>query len=85
MELGKGTKIGIFLIVMFITAIPTFFALSSTQLVIYLLISQEQFMVDSSGYYLLPIAFVCAIAFFASLILLIKTIRAKGQNITFQE
>ena len=78
MKLGKGTKIVILLTIMFVTAIPTFLALASTQLVIWLLMSQEQFSMEFSGYYLLPISFACTIAFFASLVLLIKTIRAKN-------
>ena len=81
MKLGKGAKIAIFLIIMFITAYPTFLALASTQLLIWFFFTQEPFRMDASGYYLLPIAFVCAVVFFVSLALLIKTIRSKNGKI----
>ena len=80
MKLSKGFRIGIFLIIMFVTAIPTFLALASNQLVKWLFLNQEQIIIDASGYYLLPIAFIFAIAFCTSLVLLIKTIRAIGSQ-----
>jgi len=77
MKLNKTTKSVIFLLIMFITAYPTLLALATIQLLIWFYFNRVPFRMDTSGYFLLPIAFVCAIAFFVSLVMLIKTVRAK--------
>jgi len=74
----------IFLLIMFITAYPTFLALATIQFWIWFYFTKTPFGIElemhPSGYYLLPIVFACAIAFFASLVMLIKTIRSKKQE-----
>jgi hypothetical protein len=77
MKASKSTKIAILLIVMFITVYPTFLALATTQLLIWFFFNQKPFTMEASGYYFLPIVYMCAIAFFVSLVMLIKTIRSK--------
>jgi len=77
MKLSKTTKSVIFLLIMFITAYPTFLALATIQLLIWFSFNRVYFIMEPSGYFLLPITFMCAIAFFVSLAMLIKTVRAK--------
>lgn len=81
MRLNKTTKIVVLLLVMFVTAYPTFLALATVQFLIWFYFSEAPFGnplgMHPSGYYLLPIIFACAIAFFFSLVMLIKTIKSK--------
>jgi hypothetical protein len=77
MNVSKNTRIAIFLVfllvIMFVTAYPAFLALAYTQLAIWLFFNQNLL----KKYYLLLLVYLCAIAFFACLALLIKTIRSK--------
>jgi len=65
---------------MFTTAYPTFLALASAQLLIWFFFTQQSFEIESYGYYILPIAFACAVAFFVSLAMLIKTIKSPHKD-----
>ena len=83
MKVGKSVKIAIFLLLMFIMAYPTFLALATVQFLIWWYLTKAPFGepilgMNPSGYYLLPLVFICAIVFFTSLFLLIKTIRSKN-------
>ncbi|MCJ7632508.1 hypothetical protein MUP77_08980 [Candidatus Bathyarchaeota archaeon] len=82
MKLNKTTKIVIFLLIMFCTAYSTFVALASIPFLIWFYFNRPPFTGEPSGYFFLPIAFVCAIAFFVSLVMLIKTVR--GKQVTSQ-
>jgi hypothetical protein len=76
----KSWKIGLLLVLMFLTAIPTFLFLASVLLLIALFF--EVFgpvyglHIIPEGYYLLPLSGLCAIVFFSSLVVLIKTIKS---------
>jgi len=84
MKLNKIIKSVIFLLIMFITAYPTFVALALIPFLIWFYFNRPPFTGEgTAGYFFLPIAFVCAIAFFVSLVMLIKTVR--GKQVTSQE
>jgi hypothetical protein len=81
MKVSKTVKIVIFLLLMFITAYPTFLALATVQFLIWWFFTyggRGGLEMESSGYYFLPITFLSAIVFFVSLVMLIKTIRSKN-------
>lgn len=78
--LNKNIKVSLLLVLMFITAIPTFYALATVLFLIWWFFTyagRGGLEMETSGYYLLPIAFLCAVVFFVSLAMLIKTLRAK--------
>jgi hypothetical protein len=80
MKVGKSVKIVILLLLMFITAYPTFLALATVQFLIWWYLTyggKGGLEMETSGYYLLPITFLSAVVFFVSLAMLIKTIRSK--------
>jgi len=82
MKVSKRVRIVIFLLLMFITAYPTFLALATMQFLIWWLFTygvqgRTDIRIESWGYYYLPIVFGCAVVFFVSLAMLIKTIRSK--------
>jgi len=82
MKVSKNIRIIILLLLMFITAYPTFLALATIQFLIWWLFTygvqgRTDLQMQSSGYYYLPIVFGCAVVFFLSLAMFIKVIRSK--------
>lgn len=82
MNISKNVKIVVFLLIMFLTAYPTFLALAFIQFLIWYSFAEVpstgwRLEIDPSGYYLIPIIIACAIAFFISLVMLIKTVKSK--------
>jgi TRAP-type C4-dicarboxylate transport system permease small subunit len=82
MKLDKTTKIVIFLLIMVCTAYSTFVALILIPELIWFYFNRPPFTGEPSGGFFIPIVFVCAIAFFVSLVMLIKTVR--GKQVTSQ-
>ena len=79
----KSWKIGLLLVLMFLTAIPTFYFLTSILLLIAyffrVLGPVDRLLMAPEGYYLLPLSSLCTIVFFASLVMFIKTIKSKKE------
>jgi len=78
----KSWKIGLALILMFLTAIPTFLFLASVLFLIdyfFKALPIYELQMIPEGYYLLPLSGLCTTIFFASLIVSIKTIKSKKE------
>ena len=80
MKVSKNLKIGIFLIIMVCTAYSTFVALILIPELIWFYFNRPPFTGEPSGGFFIPIVFACAIAFFVSLMMLIKTARSKSAD-----
>ena len=79
MKASKNLKIGIFLIIMVCTAYSTFVALILIPELIWFYFNRPPSTGEgTAGGFFIPIVFVCAIAFFVSLMMLIKTVRSKS-------